>query len=186
MCKVEGCERKIRALGLCEMHYGRQRRLGTTERGTWGRARAFFDEAKAMETDECILWPFAKTSKSPFYGTIRGHKETSIVNRLMCIEVHGHPPTPQHESAHNCGVSLCINKRHLRWATPLENTADRKIHGTEVFGEKVINAKLSAAKVVEIRSLRGRMSNREIAGMFGVSKTTISSVMTKQNWAWVA
>ncbi|WP_292637037.1 hypothetical protein [Mesorhizobium sp.] len=49
------------------------------------------------------------------------------VSRLVCEEVHGPPPSPDHEAAHSCdnGDLGCATKRHLSWKTPKENTADK-------------------------------------------------------------
>lgn len=55
-----------------------------------------------------------------------------IVARMVCEEVNGPPPTPAHQAAHSCGKGHlgCITPQHLRWATQVENEADKLIHGT--------------------------------------------------------
>jgi hypothetical protein len=59
-----------------------------------------------------------------------GHFERAT--RVMCKLAHGPAPTPKHHAAHSCGKGheACINPKHLRWATPRENAADAKLHGT--------------------------------------------------------
>lgn len=52
------------------------------------------------------------------------------MSRVVCERVNGPAPTEKHETAHGCGNSWCVNKRHLRWATHIENEADKLIHGT--------------------------------------------------------
>lgn len=46
--------------------------------------------------------------------------------RLMCVIIHGEPPTPQHEASHLCDDNwLCLCPDHLLWETKRENLARR-------------------------------------------------------------
>lgn len=56
----------------------------------------------------------------------RGH----FLHRLVCRAFHGEPPTDKHWVAHNDGDRLNNCAENLRWATPAENQADKKAHGT--------------------------------------------------------
>lgn len=69
------------------------------------------------EGDDCLLWPFTKNARG--YGTVtyaRGYTAAAA----MCELAHGNRPEGK-QSAHSCGVRLCVNPRHLRWATRSEN-----------------------------------------------------------------
>lgn len=91
----------------------------------------FIAFALASDTDQCILWPFA-VRKSSGYGAhnyrINGRKVSCDIHRHTCQRAHG--DRPDMEAAHSCGVKLCINRRHLYWATHAANMADAKRHGT--------------------------------------------------------
>ena len=52
-------------------------------------------------------------------------------------------------------------------------------------GSRAGNAKLGEADVHEIRRLRGRVTQREMAGRFGVSAHTIKAVLDGKNWGWL-
>src|SRR5271157_4590362 len=80
------------------------------------------------ESDTCLTWPFGKGGDG--HGMISLDGRRRLVNRLVCKIYHGAPPSQRHQAAHNCGFSSCVNYRHLRWATPAENTADKILHGT--------------------------------------------------------
>jgi hypothetical protein len=103
----------------------------------------------------------------------------------MCELVHGTPPEPGLEAAHSCGVRLCCNPQHLRWATTAENAADKRIHGTMPEGDRHGGSKLRADQVREIRRLRGTARTPEIAASYGVSSTTIRLIFAGKRWTSV-
>lgn len=96
------------------------------------KRRAFIDAALHSDTSECIIWPFA-VRKSSGYGAhselSEGGKKNYDIHRFVCMKAHGKPEKGE-EAAHRCGNKLCTNPAHLYWATPLENMADAKMHGT--------------------------------------------------------
>jgi hypothetical protein len=187
-CSVEGCgNAPTGKRGMCNAHYLRWYRHGDVHHKTraddgepdkWLRAHVEFDG------DESQIRPFARGRDG------RGRTASEIApqaHRAMCILVHGEPPSPAHEAAHACGKGHegCINPKHLRWATPSENSGDRWIHGTEIHGAQTWNAKLTAADVVEIRSLRGSLSQRELGERYGVDRETIGDAQRRVTWKHV-
>ena len=103
----------------------------------------------------------------------------------MCILRHGEPDYPELEAAHSCGCGHegCVNPNHLRWATRVQNAADKEAHGTVIRGEDVNSAKLTAADVRAIRSLHYVRTSAELAEMYGVSQGHISRIQCGVNWA---
>jgi hypothetical protein len=185
-CTVDGCSNKHAAVGYCNAHYGRWRRHGDplTGRTPDGKPERFYREVVlAYDGDECLPWPFGKDRNG--YGVMRHEGRMQLVSRLVCEEVNGHPPTPKHEAAHDCGKGhlSCCTKRHLSWKTHQENLADRVPHGTHNRGERHGSAKLTEAKVREILALGGRLSQREIGKIFGVNQSQINRIQRSQAWA---
>lgn len=91
----------------------------------------FIDYAISADTNDCIIWPFA-VRQSSGYGAhsvrSKGEKTNYDVHRYVCCQAHG--PAPKGlEAAHKCGQKLCINPRHLYWATPSKNMQDALEHG---------------------------------------------------------
>jgi len=187
VCKIEGCGKPVltHSLQLCCAHYTRLMRNGdpeVTRRPKNGAARAKIDEFKiaAQSTDDCLLWPFAKLPAG--YGKIG----SQLVHRVICEEVHGAPPTPEHHAAHRCGETSCGNWRHLYWATPVQNQADRVTHGTSNRGTRQWRAQLDEHKVREIRRMAAQgMKHNDIAAAFGVSRLTATKAINRYTWAWV-
>lgn len=56
------------------------------------------------------------------------------VNRLVCAAFHGPPPTAEHHAAHGDNDRSRNVPDNLRWATPAENNADKRDHGTHQAG----------------------------------------------------
>jgi len=104
-----------------------------------GDVVAFIEAAIAAEHDECIPWPYGKVPQG--YGTVRHQGKTEYAHRLVCERIHGPPPAQGYHAAHSCGKGHlgCINPRHLRWATPVENYADAVRHGTKPMPKAWIN-----------------------------------------------
>lgn len=144
-----------------------------------GLAIAFLRRLIGHVGDECVTWPFCTDNG---YGLLGYHGETHYAHRMMCRLAHGEPPSPEHEAAHSCGHGdqACINPNHLSWKTCSENQLDRAAHGTKNVWSR--RGKLTPEKAEQIRELKGKKPQREIAEMFGVSRSQISWVMTGRAW----
>ncbi len=109
-----------------------------------------------------------------------------LLNRLVCEAFYGLPPSPKHHAAHNNGDSSDNRAENLRWATPKENMADKRRHGTHREGESVSFSKLTVRDIGYIRRLRADgWTTLELSEIFRVSGGTISSVLRGKSWASV-
>jgi len=116
----------------------------------FSRRKQYLDAVISRETDECTIWPFA-VRKSNGYGAFdiseKGIKINFEVHRWVCLQVHGEAPY-EHEAAHKCGNKLCVNPKHIYWATRLTNMQDVKDHGTSRGGgryrQKIFQADIEA------------------------------------------
>lgn len=186
-CSIDGCDMPVVARSWCRAHYKRWRRYGTPLGGgtALGEARQFLREAVLpYKDDDCLIWPFARRSNG--YATMWDGATMGNVCRIVCEHVHGPAPTPKHEAAHSCGKGHegCCNPRHLSWKTPSENQMDRVGHGTSNRGARNIANKLSESEVLQIRTLKGRVLQRDIAKMFGVSRSAVSAIHAGRTWGW--
>lgn len=95
-----------------------------------------------------------------------GKKVFIRANRLMAETFRGPAPSTSHQAAHNDGDRLNNRKDNIRWATPIENAADRFLHGT---AKRAHN--LTADEIAEIRSqFSGKIGEiTELAGRLGIS-----------------
>jgi len=186
-CSVLGCCRKRHSYGYCSMHSKRFKRHGDPLGGRTfdGEPSAWLDDHMKYEGDDCVSWPFAKCSNG--YPQMVVSRKRKYVTRIICEMVHGPAPSPRHEAAHSCGNGhlSCVTKAHISWKTPIENSADKEMHGTVLRGASQNGAKLTENDVREIRKLKGKFTYDVIAEMFGVSPGAISGVFSGRNWGWL-
>jgi len=83
---------------------------------------------------------------------------------------------------HTCDNPLCVNPDHLILGTQADNVADRETRGRRkgINGEKVGTAKLTAEKVLEIRS--SKLSYSVLANKYNVDKSTIALIKAGKSW----
>lgn len=188
-CSIEGCGRPHDAKGYCTAHWKRWRKYGEPLAGSTpkGELPRFIKEVVLpYEGDDCLIWPFDSKDRHG-YAQAKVNGRMISVHRLVCQEVHGDQPSPDLDAAHSCGQGHlgCVNPRHLSWKTRAENEADKLIHGTAARGERGSSAKLTEEEVLRIRTMRGRLPQHEIAGMFGVSREAVSAIHRRRSWGWL-
>jgi hypothetical protein len=89
---------------------------------------------------------------------------------------------------HRCDNRKCVNPNHLFLGTKQDNTSDmrNKGRGWNPVGVEVKCAKLDENKVRVIRDLfRDGKYQTEIAKLFGVDSSTISTIVNRKSWKHV-
>lgn len=157
-CTVGDCQKPFYARMMCHAHYERFRTGHESERRiSEAITEKFWTETiLTHDSDECLPWPFAIGDKG--YGV---WKDTSA-NHEVCRRTYGKRPTRKHQSAHSCGNRKCVNRHHLRWATPVENEQDKILHGTHL-GVRGENTGASRFSDDEIRRIRATYSGEKFA-----------------------
>lgn len=113
---------------------------------------------------------------------IGGCTKTYGVHRLVCEAFHGPAPKKAH-AAHRDGNPHNNTAANLYWASPAENCADRKRHGTWAHGTKVNTNKLSEAAVSEIKAMcRKGASRKDVAISYGVHRSTVDQILRGDTW----
>lgn len=117
---------------------------------------------------------------------------TVLAHRLVAATWVGPAPSGLHEVAHNDGSRTNNHWTNLRWATPAENQADRKLHGTYVHGQHAYSAKLTDESADEIRRayashgtryVGGAVTMQGLADSYGVSIAQISRIVNARQRA---
>lgn len=149
-------------------------------------AQEFLRTHVSYEGNDCVIWPFSKRGGGrgrKEYGSIKIDGKHVGAHRYMCALTNGIAPTKKHEAAHSCHNPACINPRHLRWATRLENEMDKDQRGTRPRGECHKNTHLTED---DIRAIRSDMrTQREIAKAFGIAQTPVSQIKRRITWKHV-
>jgi hypothetical protein len=89
---------------------------------------------------------------------------------------------------HHCDNPPCVRPGHLFAGTNADNSADRDQKGRHntARGERHWSARLTEAKVLEIRRLASEgVSLRALARQFGVSHINIGQIIRRELWAHV-
>jgi len=150
----------------------------------------FVQDAISSNTSKCILWPFTCKIDTINYKTpvmrksIQGKQLCMNPCRLSLILSQGYSDIKErNECAHDpilCNNSLCINPKHLRWATRQENHDDTKIAETNPEGVRNSQAVLTEGDVRAIRKDTRKL--RETSEDYGVTGSMIHLIRTKQRW----
>lgn len=165
----------------------RTRRACTSyERLTPERIQVFRSQYKEKGPDECWIW---KGVMDHGYGVqALGHSnETKQQYRVKAHRaawmIANGPIPPGLFICHRCDVRACVNPAHLFAGTLTDNNRDRNKKGRSARGEMNASAKLTAARVAEIRRLRASGATyAAIADMFGVHPATALRACTGENW----
>lgn len=177
-CSVEGCDKTAVTRGWCPDHYSRWRLHGDPTAGRIPRNAAknfLLNVAVPFESNECLEWPYMKDRTG--YGQLQWNGEKQPAHRVVCKIRHGNPLSEDLHAAHNCGNRKCVNPNHLRWATALENAADKHAHGTVHYGADHHNTRISPEIVSQIRMLNGVFSQKRIGQMFGLRVSSVNRIL---------
>ena len=137
------------------------------------------------EGSGCWEWPGAVCYKG--YGVIGEYGKLHRTHRLSYEHFKGSIPDGM-LVCHTCDNPPCCNPSHLFLGTNLDNMADMRRKGRGYvpkvgLGSKHPLARLNEAEVLEIRALIDKgWPCREIAPLYGVHRTTISSIKFGQSW----
>jgi len=131
----------------------------------------------------CWLWT---ASGVHGYGRMKVGGRKLYAHRLS-YEIYNEPVPNGMCVLHRCDTPACVNPTHLFLGTKADNSRDCVAKERHVAppGEQNGRARLSAAKVVEIRKLyaaRG-ISQQKLAERFGVVQSHISLIVLRRTWA---
>lgn len=189
-CAVAGCECKIVVgRGLCRKHYGRWYRTGSPEDSPRRRkplADRFWAKVEKAGEDDC--WPWISTKNRGGYGAIGlgGKAEGKDMAHRVSYRLHFGDIPEGKWVLHSCDNPSCVNPKHLRIGTPLENTFDaisraRFVNPPKQDGEKNIKAKLKLEDVQYVRA-HPEIKATFLAAKYGVDVSTIHKIVSGVTW----
>lgn len=131
---------------------------------------------------DCWIWTAGRTVKG--YGQFAVMRSTQRAHRVSFLLFHG--VWPKNQILHKCDVPSCVNPAHLSDGTCQDNADDKVRKSRQVRGVRHPHARLDEVSVAAIRTMISHGSSRASVGrMYGVSPTTIRSIITGRTWAWI-
>lgn len=131
-----------------------------------------------------------------------GGAQPTYAHRVAWILTHGAIP-PGMDVLHHCDNPPCVNPAHLFTGTHTDNMRDmfakgrrhtvtpsgerhwsRRLPERMPRGERHGMARLTAEQAAAIRVAyaRGDVTQRELAARYGVSRPTVSAIVTGRHW----
>jgi hypothetical protein len=109
------------------------------------------------------------------------------LHRLMCENFIDNPLNKK-EINHKDGDKLNNCLSNLEWVTKSENGLHAFLNGLNhaAVGEKSANHKLTDKDIVQIRSMRGIITQKEIGKIFGINDRHICQIQLNRYWKHVA
>lgn len=124
-------------------------------------------------------WP-----RGDYLAVHLGSRATISVHRAVALTFLGPCPEGQQVS-HRDGNRYNNRASNLEYLSPKENTFRKREHGTHQTGETHPSSVLSAEQVKEIRALRGKALQKDIACFYSVGQTVVSAVQRRKTWRHV-
>lgn len=114
-------------------------------------------------------------------GLYEGRRIKSVAVQKLVLDHFVGPRPNGLQRAHENGRAWDNRLSNLSYKTPVENHADKAIHGTQLKGEAHPMAKLTKRKVLAIRRASG--TQRSIAARYGITQTTVHHIRSGRTWA---
>ena len=113
-----------------------------------------------------------------------------VIHRLVALAFLGEPPTPAHQVNHKDADTMNNDPANLEWVTCAENIRHawrlRRIKPPPISrGPTNYRTRLTATSVREIRQAAGRVSTRDLAKHYSVTRSAIHHVQARRTWAYL-
>ena len=137
---------------------------------------------------DCWLWTGHRNDRG--YGTINRGRRTAggkpVLAHRLSWELHRGVIPRGLFVCHSCDNPSCVNPSHLFVGTCSDNNADMRMKGRHKIGSDDPRAKLTESVVREIRRrVASGEPQRHLADEFGVSASTVCSVVAGHTWKHV-
>lgn len=124
----------------------------------------------------CMISRYVQVSLSK-----NGRTSTHRVHSLVAAAFIGPRPLGA-LVCHNDGDRKNNAVENLRYDTSQGNSDDMSRHGTVLRGERHGSSKLTAADVVELRSLKGTAAHADLAERFSISVSQVQNILYGKQW----
>lgn len=163
---------------------------------------SFLDRLKKIDETGCLEWQGNVNNQG--YGVLRafsgGVRKMVQAHRYAWERVNGKIPDGLC-ICHKCDNPRCVNVEHFFLGTRFDNNKDKALKnraGKRVFtdeerqtyslmnrGERSKTSKLKEEDVLHIIAMKGKISQRTLAELYGVSRSCIQGIHGGRNWTYL-
>jgi len=116
------------------------------------------------------------------YGVVRMNGKNMKAHRVS-FELYAQRPISDNMFIlHSCNNPPCCNPHHLREGTHQDNMNDKLQSGRQPRGETNAKAKLTQYQVDEIRKNANKLTQYQLADMYGVKRPCIAKIQRGKIW----
>jgi hypothetical protein len=141
----------------------------------------FWSRVAVSSDDAC--WPWTGSKVRGGYGGLVSKRKSFTAHRVAYFLTHGTIDASL-DVLHSCDNPPCCNPAHLRQGTDKDNMRDMILRGRSRRGEQKPSAKLTDAKVSEIKAATHE-PHIVLARKFGVRFQTIQAIRAGRTWSHV-
>lgn len=132
----------------------------------------------------CWIWP-GNTNRDGYPVVPGMHGKQLLLCRVLWEQAHG-PIPAGYKVLHRCDRPSCVRLAHFFLGTDADNMRDKTKKGRQAKGSRHGMSKLTEEIVRTIRrELKQGVQGVVLARRYGVSATTISAVVSGQNWSHI-
>ena len=129
----------------------------------------------------CMEWSGCRFAQG--YGVVRMNGKNMKAHRISLEQHLGRPIQYGMFVLHSCNNPPCCNPEHLREGTHQENMDDKLRSGRQPRGEANGKSKLTVQQVEEIRANPNRLTQYQLADVYGVKRPCIAKIQRGKNWS---
>jgi hypothetical protein len=141
----------------------------------------FWAYVEKFGPDDC--WPWWGHRDEDGYGRIE-HAGRSYGAHRIALELRlGRKLSATEVARHKCNNTWCVNGAHLEPGTIADNNRDMSQAGRRAYGDQMSSAKLTSARVVELRERYAKgQTALELARVFGISDRLVGLIAQGKKW----
>jgi len=141
--------------------------------------------SKYIKDSDTGCWEWVAAKNRAGYGLLKLPDACKLAHRVS-YWIHKGPFDESMDIMHKCDNPGCVNPDHLEICTHAMNMADRIAKGRARESQrKRTDLKLTSESAAQVKRLllRGELSQRAIARLFGVTETSIRHIKSGRLWA---